>query len=383
MSSYANVEINIFSLVLLAIIIVNMYSRTREYLPDQKLFFYICFSVAVIIILDSAQWLCDGHPGLLIYYVNYISNTFYYALQMLPYLLWCLYVRYKIKMDIKETLKAKWLLLIPFFINILLTIITCFNGLFFYIDSRNYYHRGDYFWISVVMTYSYFIYALLYLFLNRRKTERDIFTSLIVFTLPPLIGSIIQVFHFGIALIWPGISVSLLIIYINIQKNQLYTDHLTGLYNRRLLDMHLDECLKNNYKHDRIGVLMLDIDDFKQINDAYGHLAGDQALVDTAGILKKSGGKGAFIARYGGDEFVVIAPACDISELERIAEEIEKNIEAFNKQDSAMYTVHLSIGYEVFECSGNLSKFDVLARIDKQMYEKKFKDGILQDQIRI
>ncbi len=341
----------------------------------------MCITVTCILILDSMQWILDGHPGVLIYYANLVSNFFYYALQMLPYLLWCLYIRYQIKMDVKEMMKAKVLFSVPFLINTALSIITCFNGFFFYIDSQNYYQRGEYFWISVVMTYSYFLYSIIFLLVNRKKTERNMFVSLMLFTLPPVIGSIIQVFNFGFALIWPGVTISLVIIYINIQKNQLYTDYLTGLYNRRLLDIHLNDALRNNEKPGSIGVIMLDIDGFKHINDSFGHVVGDQALVETANILKKSVGKAGFTARYGGDEFVVIVPAKDASEIEGVASEIEKNIELFNKRESAIYSVHLSMGYEIFECGGGASKNDVLSRIDRQMYEKKFKNRALKNQM--
>ncbi|PKM73959.1 MAG: hypothetical protein CVU91_02620 [Firmicutes bacterium HGW-Firmicutes-16] len=381
MNSYGNVELNIFAIILLIIVIANMHRGSREYLPDQKLFLIMCIAVTCILVFDSMQWICDGHPGQLIYYVNLISNLFYYALQMLPYLFWCLYIRYQIKMDVKEMMKAKVLLFVPFLINIALSILTCFNGFFFYIDNQNYYQRGEYFWISVVMTYGYFLYSIIYLLVNRKKTERNMFVSLMLFTIPPVIGSLIQVFNFGFALIWPCVTISLVIIYINIQKNQLYTDYLTGLYNRRLLDIHLNDALRNNEKPGSIGVIMLDIDGFKHINDAFGHVVGDQALVETANILKKSIGRVGFTARYGGDEFVVIVPAKDASEIEAVASEIEKNIELFNKRESAMYSVHLSMGYEIFECGGRVSKNDVLLRIDRQMYEKKLRNRVLKNQI--
>ena len=211
MSSYGNVELNIFSFVLLMIVLANMHRGSRGYLPDQKMFLIMCITDACILVLDSMQWICDGHPGLLSYYVNLISSFLYYALQMLPYLFWCLYIRYQIKMDVKEMMKAKLLLFVPFFFNIVLSILTCFNGFFFYINSQNYYQRGEYFWISAVMTYGYFLYAIIYLLINRKKTERNMFVSLMLFTLPPLIGSFIQVFHFGFALIWPGVTISLFI----------------------------------------------------------------------------------------------------------------------------------------------------------------------------
>ncbi len=383
MSCVGNIELNIFSLLLLAIVFGNMYRRSREYLPDQKLFLMIIITVAFVLVLDSVQWICDGTTGEILYYVNLISNSIYYIMQLFPYIFWCFYVRYQIKMDIKEAMKAKTLLLLPFSVNAVISILSCFNGWYFYIDSNNYYHRGELFWLSAVITYGYFLYSIVYLLFYMRKTERSIVISMLLFTLPPLICSAIQILHFGLALVWPGITISIIIIYLNIQKNQLYTDHLTGLYNRRILDIHLNDCLRNNTKPCRIGVIMLDIDKFKTINDSYGHMAGDQALIETANILKKSVGRKGFTARYGGDEFVVIVPACSISEVETIAKKIEKNIELFNRRGNAEFFISLSIGYDIFECGGKFSKYDVLNCIDRQMYEEKFKDRTLEVQMTI
>ena len=288
MAGYGNVITNAFSMILLLIILANMYRRSREYLPDQKMFLTLVIANILILIFDSMQWIVDGKPGSISHYVNLTSNALYYMLQILPCGLWCFYVRYQIKMDVKEMMRAELLLKIPFLVNVVISILSCFYGLYFFVDNMNYYHRGSLFWLSVVLTYGYFLYATIFVLINRKKTEKNIIISLMLFPLPPLIGSIIQVLHYGYAFIWSGAALSLIMIYINIQKNQLYTDHLTGLYNRRLLDIHLTDCLKNNTKPSSIGVIMIDIDKFKNINDTFGHLIGDQALVETANALKKS-----------------------------------------------------------------------------------------------
>lgn len=371
MPGYANAEVNLFSIIILLILFINMHRRDGKYLPDQKLFLYMVASDALVLVFDSVQWIIDGKPGMLVYYVNLISTVLYYLFTVVPCMLWCLYVRYQFKMDIKEMMRAKILLVLPFLINAAMSIMSYFNGAFFYIDEMNYYQRGEYFWLSVSLTYAYFLYALIYTLLNKKNTERKIFLSLMLFPIPPLLGSVIQVAHFGIALIWPGVAIALLTIYINIQNNQLYTDHLTGLYNRRLLDLHLYECLKNKTKQGSVGVIMIDIDQFKLINDEFGHVIGDQVLVETANVLKKSVGREGFIARYGGDEFVAVVPVKDVNDIERVIGELECNIARQNERRNEQYKIRLSMGYEIFKCGGAFSKNDVLSIIDRRMYEEK------------
>ncbi len=116
------------------------------------------------------------------------------------------------------------------------------------------------------------------------------------------------------------------------------TDHLTGLYNRRFFDEQLDiEASQSLKEKTWLNLLMIDIDDFKQFNDKYGHPIGDQALrivskniqiicddeLSNHGIL-------FFPIRYGGEEFAVILPAVDINEAFNIAETIRKKINSYS-----------------------------------------------------
>lgn len=373
MAGFGNAEINIFCIILLFILFLNMHRRSGEYLSDQKTFFVLLGAVAALLVLDSIQWVCDGLPGALAHNINQISSVFYYLLQPFPCMIWCIYVRYQITMDVRETLKGVKLLLIPFVLNAVMSVLSYFFKYYFYIDQNNFYHRSDLFWVFVVLSYCYFVYAAVYIIVNRARVEKKVFFSLMIFSLPPLLGSILQILHYGLSLSWPGCTLSLVIIYINIQKDQLYTDHLTGLYNRRLLDIHLDSCLKKNGESDGIGVIMMDIDDFKSINDTYGHVVGDQALVEMASVLKKSVEKEGFIARYGGDEFIVVVPAKDSSDIERVVNEIERKIRLQNERGSAQYKISLTMGYKKFKCGRGFSKFDVISMIDKQMYDAKVK----------
>lgn len=373
MAVYANIEIDVFSLVLLLILFFNMRRNTREYLPDQKLFVYMLISTGALLILDIIQWLLDGKLGVGVFYTNLICAGIYLIIQIFPCKLWCYYVRYQLSMDVKKTMKASKLLHIPLFVNTASVLLSYFYGFYFYIDANNYYHRGEFFWIFSILFFSYFVYAFIFIIANRKKTERKIFISLLTFPLLPLAGSFIQVAFFGISLIWPCVTISLVMLYINIQKNQLYTDHLTGLYNRRLLDIHLDSCLKQNGPAAKIAVIMLDIDGFKSINDKFGHMIGDRALVETANVLKKSVGISGFTARYGGDEFVVVMPVKTFSDIKNVVKNIDSGLEQLNAKEDAMYLLHLSKGYEVFDCIGAYNRLDVLCRIDRHMYDDKLR----------
>jgi diguanylate cyclase (GGDEF)-like protein len=116
-------------------------------------------------------------------------------------------------------------------------------------------------------------------------------------------------------------------------KSDSIQDHLTGLYNRRSLQMQMEKCVEAAKRYEEtFSVIMLDIDHFKQYNDTHGHVEGDRLLVKLAGILLHKMRNSDYIFRYGGEEFLVILPetgadkACEAAERLRIAVEAEAGV---------------------------------------------------------
>lgn len=109
-------------------------------------------------------------------------------------------------------------------------------------------------------------------------------------------------------------------------EEALYQDSLTGIYNRRAFDKKLqDEWITCYIAQKPLGLIMLDVDHFKQCNDQHGHLAGDRCLQAVAQALPQPG-SGVFSARYGGEEFVMMIPGATLEELQLKADSIRKQI---------------------------------------------------------
>ena len=126
-------------------------------------------------------------------------------------------------------------------------------------------------------------------------------------------------------------------------------DGLTGISNRRLFDQKIEEELKRaKRKQSTLSLIMIDIDNFKEYNDTYGHQQGDQCLKKIAKILDKNTKRAAdFAARYGGEEFVVILPETVKDGALKIAEDIRKeimNLELEHKKSSTAAYVTVSLG---------------------------------------
>lgn len=141
-------------------------------------------------------------------------------------------------------------------------------------------------------------------------------------------------------------------------------DELTQLLNRRGA-YEAVEVLRSLRGHSH-AVLLIDIDNFKSINDNFGHIAGDAVLVSVAQVLRGSVRDREVVARLGGDEFLVFAPECDEAAARNIAARIQQN--AVGQQDTASYSLSIGICIE----QGLASEFDVMyRRADEAMYRAK------------
>ena len=171
----------------------------------------------------------------------------------------------------------------------------------------------------------------------------------------------------------PAMTLALVMIFINLQDSYITRDALTQVGNRYRLMSHLeDKTVK--YRNGREGALYLiiiDIDHFKQINDSFGHVEGDRALIQVANAMKKScRDKGGYAARIGGDEFVIAMEADGPERVEAMIRAVRREIAAESKNDAFHLTV--SAGYAKYDPYG-MSISDLIAAADAQLYKDKEK----------
>lgn len=154
-------------------------------------------------------------------------------------------------------------------------------------------------------------------------------------------------------------------------NEKLYTDVLTGVYNRRFFE----EEIKN--MEDEAGIAVIDLDDFKLHNDTYGHSAGDAALITTANIIKKYIRKTDILIRYGGDEFLLILPSIKKHIFEDKLKLIREKIHDAVVPKYEKMQLSVSIGGAIFR-EGNIE--DAIASADRQMYiAKNYKNMVVTE----
>jgi two-component system cell cycle response regulator len=150
-------------------------------------------------------------------------------------------------------------------------------------------------------------------------------------------------------------------------------DPLTGVYNRRFGLTRLHEEFDRAVRMDAsLGVLMFDIDHFKQVNDTYGHLAGDRLLITISGVAKTILRDGDILIRYGGEEFIAVLPAASAEDLDLIGERLRRAIEDSSITDGAQtIRATVSLGGASYPNQSVEREDDLVALADEALYRAK------------
>ena len=155
-------------------------------------------------------------------------------------------------------------------------------------------------------------------------------------------------------------------------REQAIRDPLTGLYNRRFIaEMLPREIARMDREQISLGVIILDIDFFKQINDTYGHPSGDKFLVEIARLLKNEMRSSDIVCRYGGEEFLLVLPGANIEMTERRAEEIRCHVgEMIVNYEGHSLKATISLGLAEFPDHG-ITSDELVMKADRAMYFSK------------
>lgn len=168
-----------------------------------------------------------------------------------------------------------------------------------------------------------------------------------------------------------GVVASFIIIVLDVQHQFAITDFLTGLANRRNLIKYVGLKIKKLRNGERFAGFMLDINNFKKINDKYGHTLGDQVLLDVANLLISVTSKKDYVARFGGDEFVLIIDLKDDGEIEAYKKLMRDACERYNGEQKNVHAIELSIGSALFSKEEGMTPTRFLEIIDDRMYIDK------------
>mgnify|MGYP000988316462 CR=1 FL=1 len=362
--------INLYSIAILAIIFIQMLRSSDKYLLPQKLFMWVLLVTAVMLVMDILSRF-DGHPGTLYEAANHIGNFMIFLLSPILPSIWLLYTHSRVQKG--ECKIRRFLFLLPTLsgVNAVMLILSQFFGWFYTIGAGNIYRRGPMFWFPVAVTLIITVATFILVIANRNKLEKKHFNALLLFPVPPLVCILLQIIYYGTSLILNGATLSILTVFVTIQNERMNLDYLTSAYNRKGLETYIRQKINASTEHKTFAAILLDLDNFKSINDSFGHSTGDHVLVESTKLLRSCLRSDDLIARYGGDEFYIIMNISDPDELENIACRIRTRIQEYNDSSNEPYKIGFSMGYTVYNFHNHLNVEQFHKQLDGLMYESK------------
>ncbi|MGI6687295.1 MAG: GGDEF domain-containing protein [Christensenellales bacterium] len=369
------------AILLLLIILSSIKRPLRHGLLDEKIFYAMvvlniiqCFVETLVFWMDGK--LVYGYHTLLI-----VLNVILFIVNIIFAYSWPIYADYKMFTDIKRIKRIYPFVAIPAALTIIGCLVNLATPVFFMIDKNNIYQRTEWFLIPYAVTYFYLAYGVILIYSYRKKVHKYLFLPAVQFMIPIMIGSLLQFFFYGYSLVWLGVSVGMVTLFINLQNESSYIDGLSGLFNRQYLGNLL---LMYREKRNTAGMpagIMLDIDSLKSINDQFGHIVGDDAIATAGKILHKAVGDKGVLCRYGGDEFIILMYINSQKEIVDMIDAIKTQAALFNESGKKPYKIGFSIGYSTYQCKHE-SMDDFLNKIDVSMYidkKRKISEKIISD----
>lgn len=364
--SFSVLTANIISILLIG----TLYLANRqkaEYDRDMRLLQQMMVTIGIASISDCCVYYLAGSSNIVIKVLVFLSGSGLFLGNVMIGYLWAKFIMVHMNIpfsDIRRNIYRTIGL-----ISIVLLVINIFYPLVFSVSDGRY-QRGFAYIIFLIFA-AFYILDSLYLYVKRVKKNGSLkLFPVHIFLIPVILGVVIQAFFVEIAITWTSIAISVTGIMTALKNEIIFTDCLTGLYNREYLEfLHKRAC---NKKDCWVSGIMIDLNGFKQINDNYGHAEGDLALCIVADLLLKSFSEYGVVTRYAGDEFVIMLNTTDDQLIQKIIKSAKKNFVTENEKNDKLYQLSASMGYAITNLS-NETIDDFMNRIDEQMYQDKMK----------
>ena len=376
---------NTFALIVLLIMFFNATGKYRRFrLTDQTLFQWMLITNMLILLFDAGTWVLNGTTFYGARVLNIFCTASFYILDPVMSLLYIIYCDIKLGVPIAKRRRLMVWYSLPVLINLVLSLLSIRYGILFRIEADNTYTRAPFLWLSFVLSYLLLGVALVRVLHGNWKLRRAKkwsyniaiipgrrgMCALEIFPLIPLVGGLLQVHYAYVTVVWLSTVLALLVLFINEQNVEIATDPLTGLYNRKQTDIYLQNLLQSNLGYDQLCLMIIDVDNFKRINDEFGHLKGDQALRVLASAMRAECDKRTFFSRYGGDEFVICALGSNPETLYQLPQRLNRWLAEYCQAMKLPFSLSVSAG--IAQWDQTMNGLDALyAQADAKLYQDK------------
>lgn len=369
------IDIFIYAFMIIAYITYLIIREDKNNLKNNRTFLYVLFSTGLLLMLETWSWAFNQIDNEFCKVLNYSGNFMLFVFNFFPTTCWFMYLDEKIignPLVIKNRKKVYVLM------NLALAIVVFTNpwtDIMFSIETGNTYTRGIGVYImgavNLMLIPMYIVVSLK----HKKYIMGNVLQVILTLSILPIVGGVLQIMFYGITLIWPMLSLVAIFAYMLIEREEMLKDNLTGLLTRSHLESRLNFKLRHGHA---FTIMMIDMDDFKLINDKFGHDGGDEALKTVSELLKYSVKRCDSVYRYGGDEFIVLIESSIEETGEIVKNRLMNGVKKINQSKDMRYDLHMSIGIFYIDSDEVKNIFEILSEVDSRMYVEKVRYKSLQ-----
>ncbi|WP_080797343.1 GGDEF domain-containing protein [Arabiibacter massiliensis] len=369
MNGFAYAQADFVPALALAVVLANSRGRLPFSRTNRLFQLMVALTIGELVLDIACSFAAGGGPGAPLA-LAWTLNVAFYSLGGVLSFLWFTFVRAAVRND--GTLAAKDAVdiasLAIFASYEALIVSSPWTHALFSVDAQGGYQRGPLFAFIFAVSIGYAVASAACALRGRRASFDPVVRRRCAYfaaAFVPTVGAgAAQTLFSGLSLLVPGLAVSVLLVYLDLQRGLMVCDGLTGLYNRGRLDRFLAErCARGG----SWCLAMFDVDGFKEVNDSFGHAEGDRALRHVADVLKHAFGReDAFIARFGGDEFAVVLDDARDEAVERLVRAFDEELAA-----STEGRLEASVGWAFFDAARRATPGELIAAADAAMYARK------------
>lgn len=369
------VELMVISMILPLCILVKL-SAEKKNASHQRAFRAVLGSVILAMACVALAYAVNGKAGKTSLILNHVANVIRPLAGGFMAYEWFWFVLFRMKCRYKRKSWFGLFVSIPYIALIVMSLASPKTGWIYRITNyTNYYLYGTVFGFLYAVYIGYFLGAFsytIYKYKTSKPSSDNIKYSKIVISASIFLFAavILQLMYNRLPILAPASAVTLALVYVYITNTQVVVDSLTGVNNRSQFDKYLHSEVERKTHTKKMFLMLFDMDNFKTINDTYGHDVGDDALKTTASAIKHTYGEyGGFIARFGGDEFAAILEADDRSIPEALSKKLTEELDAINEQNVYPFKLYISTGIAEFEEEDDEVSF--FKKADLEMYTNK------------
>ncbi len=365
--TFIQYDINIYTIILLLTMLGIIYLKKDVYSFSSKMYKRILLTNLVMIVLELLSWAFEGVDGTFAWYINFTFNFILVLFTPVIGCLWASYIDHKI-FNSMERLKRRHYYFYPFFIGAILSIINLFYPVLFSISDANIYSRELFIWVNVITMYSLLVYTIVVAYKYRKIVNQNVFLGVSVFMLLPALGAVIQMIFLGVLLIWPMFALGTVVAYVFLETVGTSRDYLTNLFTRAKANEYLNSLIDHQTE---FALIMIDLDNFKEINDMYGHQEGDEVIKGFSTVLTNVFNIKSLVSRFGGDEFLIIVEGKNEEDILMFKNEIYQELKNPMHISEHLRDLKFSYGYSFNEANESKTLDELVVEADNNMYRDK------------